>query len=443
MTGRPYFMPWGKSVGICLLTVLFIGNSNRLLAESNTRAVSQMDDPLQATLVDQTQRADGKADIGDIIEYEAQLSYDQGNSVPAEDVNFQLDLDTALTLAGDIDTTPLAYADTYFLQAEDQIEVPAEFGVLQGSTDGAIIKQALAADQDFDLSPGVEVIAESITTDKGEVELLADGSFIYTHLSGESDYTDGFTYTIIDAEGNTDQAEVTLVVESQKIIFVDNQSDTSGNGSLDLPYQSLDEALAAANNECDVIFLFSSSTPYTTESIALKNCQKIIGQDYGPYDFEALTDLDEEVPNASGQNRPVISCSRSVDYLDGVNPSQFFPTTSKGCITLAQNNLVAGINIDNPDPIQKAIAGQNVGSFWGFNLTATNSDGFSISCNDDQLHTIKLSDDVSVQNFGFTGLDAVAFQNEVNDSGLNCALNLDVSSFSVANGQSDSAEAIY
>ncbi|MEM8862624.1 MAG: Calx-beta domain-containing protein, partial [Chloroflexota bacterium] len=47
------------------------------------------------------------------------------------------------------------------------------------------------------------------------------------------------------------------------------------------------------------------------------------------------------------------------------------------------------------------------------------------------------------QNFGFTGLDAVAFQNEVNDSGLNCALNLDVSSFSVANGQSDSAEAIY
>lgn len=442
-------MPRRMAFGTCLLIVFLLSNAlsnaGPLLANNETKVSHQTAVyPLSAELSDSPTNGQSLVAVGDKIDYEAKLMLPPEASVPVENIQFQVDLDKSLTQSADFQTTPLAYNDTYTLASDSLVQVPANIGLLAGSgTSGAIYKNTLAADQDFDATPGVMAVAQAINTDNGTVFLAPDGSFSFENKTGARNFSDTFVYTIVDEEGETDQGSVTLTFESEGVIFVNNQAAQAGNGTLEQPYQTLNQALSAADKRCDVIFLFASPQPYQTEAVQLADCQKLIGQDYGPYSFAEITGLDAVAPAATGSNRPIISCSRFADYLSGVNPSRFFPTTNQGCITLAQNNVVAGISIRNPESTQKGIAGENVDTFWGFNLSILNSDGISLSCNDDQAHTIRLTDQVSVQNYGFIGMDVVGFGNSSTASGRSCAINLAVNQLDISDSQNGAAEAIH
>jgi hypothetical protein len=92
-------------------------------------------------------------------------------------------------------SAPTAVNDNYTMQQEETLTVPAP-GLLGNDTD-----------PDGDpLTAAVE-----ITPANGSVALNADGSFTYTPATGFFG-TDTFTYQIVDGQGGTDTAVVTLTV---------------------------------------------------------------------------------------------------------------------------------------------------------------------------------------------------------------------------------------
>ena len=166
------------------------------------------------------------------------------------------------------------------------------------SKDG-VSKESLAADQDFDATPNVSAVAETITTVNGTVNLNADGSFTYTPTGSETTFSDSFSYTVTDNEGHIDTATVTLNVSSSGslIIYVDNKVAGPGSGSIDDPFKNLADGFEAADTDCDIIFLFASPDPYDIENGVLQDCQKLVGQDYAPVSFADIADVQEQVPN--------------------------------------------------------------------------------------------------------------------------------------------------
>ncbi len=410
MTNKTFLIPCFWVFFLSIGLSLFIHSGSAEAQKHST--TSYFASPLIATLQDELSDGAFGAEIGSEINYTAELSVPDGDSVGSiKGIELQFDPSDGLDLSNNFETTPLAYDDIYTLADSNLVEVSAADGVLADAfSKSGLSKETLAADQDFDATPAVTVKPITLVSPDGVLQLESDGAFTYTRNSASTNLIDQFTYMIQDDEGHTDRATLTLKFESQGIIYVDNQGAEPGNGSLATPFQNLTDAVSAANSDCDVIFLFASPTPYDVTNIVLGDCQKIIGQDYGPRSFsEIVPDIDESVPEATDENRPMIRCSQEIDYLDGVDPSKSFPTTNQGCIELGANNIVAGINIINPNATQKAIAGENFDEFWGFNIGVNGSDGFSMSCNDSQMHTIVLSDDVKIDGYGYFGVDLASF----------------------------------
>ncbi len=441
MTKKTFLIPWFGVLTI-LIALSLVVNSGPVEATEYRKQPSSIP-AFNAFLSDQVDGGLANAIVGDQINYNSELSLDENGS-SLEDLRYSFDPSQGLTLADGFETTPLAYDDTYQLEHDTIISVPADVGVLAESTskDG-VSKESLAADQDFDATPNVSAVAETITTVNGTVNLNADGSFTYTPTSSETTYSDSFSYTVTDNEGHTDTATVTLNVSSSGslIIYVDNKVAGPGSGSIDDPFKSLADGFEAADTDCDIIFLFASPDPYDIENGVLQDCQKLVGQDYAPVSFADIANVQEQVPNATSDNRPTIRCSRFIDYLDGVDPSKSFPTTNQGCLQLGQNNVVAGINILNSAATQKAIAGENFGSFWGFNIGVSGSDGFSLSCNDAGFHHAILTRDIKIDGYGYFGIDMASFA-AWPPSVENCRLTGHLTDVTVTNSAPGAQEAV-
>ncbi|MFK7802545.1 MAG: Calx-beta domain-containing protein, partial [Anaerolineae bacterium] len=450
MTKNTFLIPWAAAFLLLLVAGLFSNNGPALAQEPSNQPINLLPDPLTATLKDNLENEALAAEVGDQLTYVTELSVNPipiGNQKiePVYEIVYQLDADETVTVSSVYDTTPIAYDDTYFLPSATDFQILASDGLLASGSLNSSFKETLAADQDFDQTQAVSVLAETVTTDFAKITIGVDGSFTYSLFDStlgvpSADY---FSYTISDDEGNQDTGSVILQFNHQRIFFVDSEAETAGNGLLESPFQQLDAALAAADSTCDVIFLLSSATPYDIDHVELLDCQKLIGQDYAPYSFAQISGLDVgAVPVASANNRPIIRCAQSVDYLTGIDPTEMFPTTSQGCIELAQDNVVAGITVDNPDPIQKAIAGENFSTFLGFNITALNSDGFSFSCNDSAAHEVKLTDSIRVQSYGFIGIDLAAFPTSPLTQ-EQCVLEGDLANVSVVDAAAAAHEAVY
>ena len=63
-----------------------------------------------------------------------------------------------------------------------------------------------------------------IDVDHGSLTLYADGTFSYVHNGGES-LTDSFVYEVVDANGNTDSAAVTIRVNPTSDDFLLNAGE--------------------------------------------------------------------------------------------------------------------------------------------------------------------------------------------------------------------------
>ncbi len=116
---------------------------------------------------------------------------------------------------------PVAQDDSYQLQEDELFEVDALNGLL-------------ANDADVDEGDELSVFEPlSINTEIGELQVASDGSFSYApplEFSG----TVSFDYTVVDAEGDTDSASVTLTVApvNDPPVVVDDEYNATENTEL-------------------------------------------------------------------------------------------------------------------------------------------------------------------------------------------------------------------
>ena len=171
-----------------------------------------------ATKVDTVQPANttGPAYPGSTIKYTVVIKNTGTEDIPEVEYVDTIDPNTTFT-PGSLKTTPLARNDNYPALNTQTLNIAAP-GVLSN-------------DNDPDGSGGLFAIAQSgaATTQGGTVTLNTDGSFTYDAPSSAFTGVDDFTYTIQDADGNTNDATVTITVNSGDAApYVTNISPTNG-----------------------------------------------------------------------------------------------------------------------------------------------------------------------------------------------------------------------
>lgn len=190
-----------------------------------------------------------------------------GGDTAIEGVSVADTLDSNLTVvANSLTTRPFAVRDTYTAVGNVQLVVAAA-GVL-------------ANDRDVDDAAGPSSLAvtafDATSAAGGPVAVAADGSFTYTSPPG-FEGIDTFSYTVTDDEGQTDDATVTVVVESI-IWFVDNTVAPGGAGTSDDPFHALASAELASSDGHIIRVRRGDGTDTNHDvGIDLKPRQKLIG----------------------------------------------------------------------------------------------------------------------------------------------------------------------
>jgi uncharacterized repeat protein (TIGR01451 family) len=259
--------------------------------------------------------SDGKADPGDKIRYTVTIENPTG--VQADNLNFTDTVDSnTMLVPGSFKSTPVAANDRYNSIGNVGITVTAANGVLANDLDpdgGAISATAAAG----------------ATTQGGSYALAADGSFSYTPKPGYEGF-DSFSYTITDADSNTDTATVTIIV-SDVIWFIDTNASSNGNGTLASPFNALASLGTAPDEAGDIIFLYTSATPYSG-GLTLLGSQILIGQG-----------ATSSIAGIANINMTVHPYSNALPATGGTRPTLTNPS-SHGII-LNANNQIHGVTV--------------------------------------------------------------------------------------------------
>ncbi|MBI3927897.1 MAG: right-handed parallel beta-helix repeat-containing protein [Armatimonadetes bacterium] len=230
------------------------------------------------------------------------------------------------------------------------------------------------------------------TSQGGAVSVNADGSFVYNPPPGFTG-TDAFAYTVANPAGQS-RSTVTITL-SQLAFYVNNTAPAGGNGTLASPFNTLAQAVAAADPG-DVLFVFrGDGTPSgLTGAVALQDGQSLIGEGIG-FNFN------------NGVNPRDDILGHQI-----VAPGQ--PPVLTGPVLLADNNLVGGLILEGSggsailgDGIQNATIDRN--ELLDYSLTGidlTNATG-----------TLNLTDNVIRAS---DGPDGVVLSND----GVNAIVNL-------------------
>jgi uncharacterized repeat protein (TIGR01451 family) len=183
--------------------------------------------------------------------------------------------------------------------------------------------------------------------------VAADGSFAYDPPAG-FEGTDSFSYIIIDDEGQTDPAAVSIAV-SDMVWFVDNNAGSSSDlGTFNQPFTSiasLNNAQGAGTTNVkigDSIFIYQGTGTYIS-GVVLQNGQVLLGQ--GVDLLQQLADLFIVPPTFS-----VLTTSPP----SGSDKRPTLTTTTGDAITVGSGNTVRGMNIGNTGGT--GISGTSVGS---------------------------------------------------------------------------------
>jgi len=203
--------------------------------------------------------------------------------------------------------------DDYDALGNVGITVPDPSGVLVGDTGDEI-----------------SVTGNTAPSSGGTATVAPGGGFAYTSGAG---FTGGdtFTYTVGNGFGDSPACTVEVTV-ANTIWFIDNEAGGGGNGTLAAPYDSLAAyATPALDDAGDIVFIDegdSTSVDYDT-GITLKNNQLLIGQGV-------------DLATASGVTLPPFS-----DPLPGVASNPILSNSAGDGVTLADANLVTGLDVDN------------------------------------------------------------------------------------------------
>jgi len=155
---------------------------------------------------------DGKAEPGDTITYDVNIS--NTGAADATGVNFNDTIDSNTTLvAGSLKVSPLAFADTYNATKDTALSIAAP-GVLANDTGTP--------------APTAQPIAAGATTQGGSVTLNANGSFNYTPPAGFQG-ADTFTYTATNGLTPDDTATVTINVDAGPAVTTTSPTNGATN----------------------------------------------------------------------------------------------------------------------------------------------------------------------------------------------------------------------
>ncbi len=251
----------------------------------------------------------GRVEAGESIAFNATV-FEQG-STHAQAASLTLPFGSTVTASqASIRSTPIARDDRYTVVGNVH---------LQRAAPGL-----LANDTDPDGQPGLRTlpVTNATTLRGGQFSLQADGAFVY-HPPLAFEGRDRLAYFVEDADGNRDQAVVTLLV-NDVVWFVDNARPGNGDGRFNSPFNNLAAMRAiqgaggAAAKAGDYIFLHSGSAPYEG-GLSLLNNQRLLGQGV------ALKVQGQTITSA------------------GLRPTL---TNSAGtALNLGQDNVVHGLNI--------------------------------------------------------------------------------------------------
>lgn len=207
------------------------------------------------------------------------------------------------------------------------------------------------------LNGGAITDFDSTSVGGATVVLNDDGSFQYTPVLGFTG-PDSFTYTLSNADGES-TATVTVNVNALGF-FVDNTRAAGGDGSQADPFNSLDDAIAAAGNG-DTIFVYAGDGAATNQTglFILPPGVNLIGQAQGLVAAQTIE---------PAGNRPVIA----------------------GTVQLSGNNVVAGLEFNDATGAS-AITGDGVSNVTIQNNLFTDLDNDNIEF-DDMTGTVTVAD---------------------------------------------------
>jgi uncharacterized repeat protein (TIGR01451 family) len=292
---------------------------------------------------------DSNADPGDSLRYTVVIS--NSGDMDGTGGNFTDTIDANTTLvAGSLRSSPIARNDAYNALGNVSLSVPAGSGLIAGLTPD---------NSDVDLDGGTVTVTISDTTSAngGEVAVAPDGSFTYNPPPG-FEGLDTFSYSILDDEGLTDPALVTITV-SDMIWFVDVGATCPCDGRLSNPFTDLAVTadsfdFNAADDPGDNIFVADGS--YTGGLTLLAN-QLIVG-DGSSSDLATVTGV------------TVPPYSTSLPTFSGTDP---VITSAANGINLGSDNTVRGLTVGNTTGT--GLAGVGVGTLTVSEATINGTGG--------------------------------------------------------------------
>lgn len=220
-----------------------------------------------ATMQDLDAGGDGKADLGEIVNYQAVVS-NTGTS-DATGVTFAPTIDPNTTYnAGSLHASPIAFNDTYNWVGNTVLDTSAR-GL------GSVTANDVAITDTFTLT----TLSGVATTQGGTVTLGSNGHFTYTPPVGFTG-TDTFNYTIRNSTDATLAGTGTVTINLPVRVWYVQNAAVNGNGLSSSPFNSPVSASSAANASTDIIYVFSDigANPKVNGNFALDNGQQLLGQ---------------------------------------------------------------------------------------------------------------------------------------------------------------------
>lgn len=311
-----------------------------------------------------TTRTDGtpaatKKNPGETVTYTSVISNAPGAGA-ATGVQFtDPDVAGAAVVASSVKVSPLAFDDTYpqtvVANTSINTNTDSEFSVTANDYVG------MAAGT----TATITITAfDSISANGGAVTMVASGpdmgKFTYAPAPGYVG-SDSFTYTITNNGLLANTGTVSLTVSGPVVWFVNatTGNDTSGKGTLALPYATVTKAATvdAANHR-----IYVAAGTYPTTAVTLESNELLVGQGAVGASFDTLL-YGSTIPGTDTPARPFIGGSK--------------PLLSRGSggstITLGENNVIQGFSITNTGG-GYAVSGTGINAAQIGNLTTSDVD---------------------------------------------------------------------
>ncbi len=260
------------------------------------------------------------------------------------------DLETITITVNEVNQNPVATDSAFDATGNVGIDVLAGSGLLIGSSDPDLPPQVLSTTS--------ETVA---TSGGGSATIASDGSFTYTPAAGFTG-DDTFSFTVTDGDAGSDTGTATISV-SDMIWFIDNSNTVAGDGTLSSPFDAVSGFEAATGPVAgDCIYVDETGSGDYSAPLTLLDNQMLVGKGASaPIDIECgitLAANSNTLPATNG-NRPVVSNN----------------TDTVSLITLALNNRLTGLNLNQGSVTTPGLTGSDVGSLMVDQVSALGAGG--------------------------------------------------------------------